>query len=258
MGISGSKSKLRKGGRPEGWYHVSDAEWAEYESQSNGETYVVFRFQGEQPDGESKDIMLFLGADTSKTEDYVKVEDGALISVDDENEFQIAENSSVGRFFASLSDAGVSDKVMDNIGDKPGGINGLWLHIVQEPVLGSDGEPKRDKNDREILNTVVKEISKTEPKGGKGKPAGKTSSKEKVKEKATSGKKRRVVEDDEDEEEEEEAEEEEEEEPEEEEEEESDDEEEEEEEEEKPKRRPLKAAAKAGKAAPKGKVAGRR
>lgn len=209
MGISGSKNKLKKGGlKPKGWYKVSNSRWDTRTSQGSGVEFTVFVFDGEPAggSGETEEVMLFLKA-SDKISDYVMVEDGQLVSVDKDNEYEIPENSGVGHFFASLTDAGVSNKVMDNIGDKPGGLDGNVIHIIQEPVLDDQGEPKKNTAGYDMSNTVVDKLG-TEKDMKSGKTGGKPTTSSTSSSKPIIGKKSKPpVDDDEDEEEEEEEEE---------------------------------------------------
>jgi hypothetical protein len=204
MGISGAKSKLRKGGgRAEGWYKVLDAKWDERTSNS-GTDYFVFAVQGEKPDGSEEEILLFLDK-SDKVGEYARIDDGSLISVDKEDEFEIKENSGVGRFFGSLSDAGISDRVMDNIGDKPGGLKGKFLHFTQEAVLDKDGEPKKNDAGYDITNTIVDKVGteKEFKAAGTGSSSGSSSKKGKAaaKGKPANGRRKKVVDEDEEDEE---------------------------------------------------------
>lgn len=164
MGISGSKSKLRKGGgRPEGWYKIDNAKWEEFSAQS-GDSYIGFTFEGDRPGlDKPADIRLILGPTSGKRDvtKYVEVTPkGALRSVDQDNEYQLPENSAPGHFFASLSEAGVPDKTMDQLGDKPSVLNGLIIHVIQEPVLDGNGDPKKNDAGYDITNTIVDKLGK--------------------------------------------------------------------------------------------------
>lgn len=214
MGISGAKSKLRKGGgRPAGWYKITNSRWAEIESSKSGESFIAFCFDGERPGlDKPADIRLILGPTSGKRDvtQYVEItKKGSLKSVDKENEYELGENTGPGRFFGSMSEHGVSDTIMNQVGDKPAAINGLIVHIVQEPVLDSDGEVKRNDAGYEITNTLVDKIGKEKDLKSAGDEDGSTSSKPASK-KAASKKsaKKKADDDDEDDEEEEEEEEE--------------------------------------------------
>lgn len=173
MGISGSKSKLRKGGsnRPEGWYNLDNGRWELRTSQKSGEDYILYVIDGETDEGEMAEIALFLGM-ANKVGEYVRVEDdGSLKSIDEDEDFELPENSAVGKFFGSLSDAGVSDRIMDNIGDEPNGLAGLRVLIHQQVVMDkSTGEP-RVKDGYPVTDTVVAEIASGKGSKGSGKAA---------------------------------------------------------------------------------------
>lgn len=168
MGISGLKSKLRKSsGKPEGWYKITGAAWDERTMQSSGIDFILLALQGERAkDGGEEEILLFLGK-SDKVGEYVRVEDGQLISTDSEDEYEINENSGVGRFLGSVGTVvGKADKatkktweaILDEIGVAPGGLAGTFIHFVQEDVLDRDGNIKKNDAGYDLSNTLADKV----------------------------------------------------------------------------------------------------
>lgn len=171
MSISGSKSKLRKGGsRPEGWFRLDNCRWEERTSQNTGQDYIALVVDLESADSdEPREQMFFLGR-SLKVGDYVTVtEDGALVSVDEDDEYEIPEYTAVGKFFGTMSEEGVSDKIMDQVGDNPGALNGLVLKFEQVPVLDNDGNVKKNDAGYDITDTLVVAVGDDSNVGGKKK-----------------------------------------------------------------------------------------
>lgn len=198
MGISGAKKDMRKGGGllNNVWGTLDNGRWEERSPKNGGDEYVAWIHDvivaGEE---EPKELSLRLGK-VKDLGEFVHVnEDGQLVTVDDDTDYQISENSSVMKFCNSLEDHGVSATKLANIGDEPNVLSGLKVHIIQRPQ--ADG--RTDDKGRPYTDTVVDEVAKPGKGGSAASASGKASSTS-AKTGAKKASKPAPVEDDEDEE----------------------------------------------------------
>lgn len=59
---------------------------------------------------------------------------GTLEDVDDDNPYQPRTQDETAQLFNSLEDAGVSGKILQNIGANPSGLDGTTAHLVEKPT----------------------------------------------------------------------------------------------------------------------------
>lgn len=183
MGISGRKSKMRVGGSLDGAVvKFTETMWEAKESR-NGKDNVNLKTSFVDADDQSHEKEFFLSSQR-----FVNAEDGKLVTVDEQPDYQISGTSAAGKILSSLEDAGFSPKKLDNIGDAPEALDGTWARLKEKPSnrMKDDGTPFTDLIVEEIVD---------DPTSGKGK-GGKKAEKASGKAKASS---KVVEEDDEDE-----------------------------------------------------------
>lgn len=61
-------------------------------------------------------------------------DDGTLEDVDDDNPYQPRTQDETAQLFNSLEDAGVSGKILQNIGANPSGLDGVTAHLIEKPT----------------------------------------------------------------------------------------------------------------------------
>jgi hypothetical protein len=158
MGISGLSKKMSAGRLDNADVMFSGTVWENFTSK-NGKDLVVLKTTFIDADGGSHPQQFLLG-----DQKYVMVDDdGKLESVDNSREYQISATSPVGKLFLSLEDKGFPGSKLDKIGDNPGLLDDVWVHVEQKAGSGTktDGTAYTD--------LVVTEILDGPPGGAKGK-----------------------------------------------------------------------------------------
>lgn len=165
--------------------------WEESTASSGftGIYFVAKEFETEA--GETHEKRWLLG-DAEKLRNRLRVnDDGTLEDVDEDNPYVPRVNDETSQLFNSLEEAGVSMKILQNIGSNPGGLDGITAHMVEKPT-----GRKQKKNGVETQydqTWLVAESLVDAPKAGaKGKAAAKPAA-------AASKKSTKVVEPEEDE-----------------------------------------------------------
>jgi hypothetical protein len=208
MGISGRKKNMVKGRLDGAVMKFTESQWEERETKG-GKDAVNFYTTFEAANGGTVERRFFLG-----DQKYVRVgKNGGLESVDESRDYKISSDMAAGRLFDSIESAAFADEVpkgerkrvldvLDDIGDAPEGLDGLWVRLKEQPQQG--GDTKQDGTP--FTDLIVDELVE-EPGEGGGKKK-KTTTADKVDKKtAVKSSKKSSKKDDEEEEEEEEGEE---------------------------------------------------
>ena len=111
----------------------TNCRWIE-ETAASGFTGIYFASDLKGVDGKTETKRWLLGDADKLRSKLVVTDDGTVEDVDEDNLYVPRTNDETQQLFNSLEDAGVSAKILANIGANPGGLDGVIAHLVDKPT----------------------------------------------------------------------------------------------------------------------------